>query len=68
MEIVEIQLKDGTWVPLSPSVTTPSVLCPMRTRPVRLDVASTYSVTRAGQLQVTELEATSLGSAVDTHC
>ncbi|KWD84095.1 hypothetical protein [Burkholderia ubonensis] len=68
MDIVEIWLTDGTWVPLSSSVGTSSAIYPARVQSANSVVASMYSITRTGRLQVVQLDATSLGRTVDTLC
>jgi len=64
---IEMQLTDGTWVPLS-SVGTPPVLYPARARRAESVEASMYAFTPTGRLQVVQIDATSLGRTVDACC
>lgn len=68
MDIVEMQLLDGTWAPLSQSVDTPSALYPAMVVPGKRGTALMYSASSTGRLQVVQLNATSLGRTVDTIC
>lgn len=64
---IEMQLTDGTWVPLLPVGTAP-VLYPARTRHAESVDASMYAITPTGRVQVVQIDATPVGRRVDACC